>query len=111
MYKRQFLHQYHNYGYFFRDLIATVHLVVTDTASPGDPQWNAGEDKVRQAEHPLEVLEDYKAFVHRALKPMTTPTVYIVSKRGYVMHEGLLNDVDLWGAFDAVGRLRRGEFR
>jgi serine/threonine-protein kinase len=107
----QLMHRYHAYGYFFRDFIAGMHVITVETGTPADTRWLKGEDAVRTAEHPFELLEDFRGFLLRAVKPMSTPMVYAVSKRGYVLHEGLLDGVDLWTMLDLNGRLRTGQLR
>ena len=55
---------------------------------------------------PFLVLEDYRGFVQRAIKPGRTPTVYALNKQGIVMHEGQLDPVGVWDALASAGRYR-----
>lgn len=102
-----FMRRYLNYGAYFADFIGAVHLVTTkpDRLSDRD-DWFVGEDMARQSGLPFAVLEDYRAFVQREVKPPVIPTIYALNHEGLVVHEGQLFGSDLWDALALVGQIR-----
>ena len=103
----QVMRRYLAYGTHFGEFIAGCH-VVTDTVarSPAQAAWTAAEDEVVAAGMNLSILEDYRGFLRRAIKPVSTPTVYAVTKSGVVVHEGSLGPVDLWDLLADTNKLR-----
>lgn len=102
----QFMARYHAFADHFDEFLRGVH-VVTDTVErdPAHAAWTAAEDEAVAARRPIQVLEDYRGFLQRAIKPPTAPTVYGVSRTGLVVHEGQLGSVDLWDMLADLGRL------
>ena len=102
-----FMMRYTSYNAFFAEFIAGVHVVTHRVRRDAKrPQHYVGEDHALQSGLPVQVLEDYRAFVQRAVKPPNIPTIYALNRDGYVVHEGALDSVDLWETLALTGRLR-----
>jgi serine/threonine protein kinase len=103
----EFMRRYVNYAAWFGEFLYELHVVTHRTVRDGArPEHYFGEDLALRSTAPFVVLEDYRAFVQRAIKPSTIPTIYLINKQGYVVHEGQLGPVDLWDAVALAGDLR-----
>jgi len=103
----EFMRRYLNYAAWFGEFLYELHVITHRTVRDNArPEHYEGEDLAIQASAPFKVLEDYRAFVQRAIKPSTIPTIYLINKQGYVVHEGQLNATDLWDAVALAGELR-----
>ncbi len=103
----EFMRRYLNYAAWFGEFLYELHVITHRTVrDAARPEHYEGEDLAIQASAPFRVLEDYRAFVQRAIKPSTIPTIYLINKQGYVVHEGQLNATDLWDAVALAGELR-----
>jgi len=102
-----FMYRYTNFAAFFPNFLFGLHVVTTATKRDADhPEHYQGEDLARQAGVNLMCLHDYRAFVQRAVKPGRVPMVYLITKYGTCVHEGRLDEVDLWDALSMSGKLR-----
>ncbi len=104
----QVMRRYLAYSAHFGEFLAGVH-VVTDVPDrdPALEGWLAAEDEVLAQGRPVQVLEDYRGFLRRAIKPVAAPVVYGLSRRGYTVHEGALEPVELWDMLADALRLRK----
>jgi len=103
----EFMRRYVNYAAWFGDFLYELHVITHRTVRDSDrPEHYFGEDLALRSGAPFRVLEDYRAFVQRAIKPHTIPAIYLINKQGYVVHEGQLGPVDLWDAVALSGELR-----
>jgi serine/threonine protein kinase len=103
----EFMHRFANFAAFFPGFLIGLHVVTTATKRDVDhPEHYEGEDLARTAGVNLMCLHDYRAFVQRAVKPGKVPMVYLITKYGTCVHEGRLDEVDLWDALALSGRLR-----
>ncbi len=102
-----FMHRYTGYTAHLHAFLAGLHVVTTTPEREHDhPEHYVGEDLAQQAGVNLQVLHDYRAFVQRAVKPGSIPTIYLVDKYGTCVHEGPLGPVQLWDALALAGRMR-----
>lgn len=102
-----FMRRYLNYTAWFNTWLAGLHVVTTQRErDPRKPEHYIGEDQCIQAGVPFMVLEDYRAFVQRAIKPAAIPTIYLVDKTATVVHEGRLLPHELWEALALAGMWR-----
>ena len=103
----EFMRRYVNYTAWFGSFLHELHVITHRTVRDADrPEHYFGEDLALRSGAPFRVLEDYRAFVQRAIKPATIPTIYLINKQGYVVHEGQLGPIDLWDAVALAGDLR-----
>jgi len=103
----EFMHRYANLAAFFPTFLIGLHVVTTATKRDADhPEHYEGEDMARQAGVHMMCLHDYRAFVQRAVKPGRVPMVYLITKYGTCVHEGRLDEIDLWDALAMSGQLR-----
>lgn len=104
----QVMRRYLDYSRHFGEFLQGAHLV-TDAGvrDPSLAQWTAAEEEVAAGAAPFHVLEDYRGFVARAIKPNRAPVVYAVNRQGTVVHEGDLGPVELWEMLVDTLRLRR----
>lgn len=102
-----FMRRYTTMAAFFPNFIVGLHVVTTATKRDANhPEHYGGEDLARQTGAALLCLHDYRAFVQRAIKPKKVPTIYVLNKHGQCVHEGDLNEVDVWNALSLAGQLR-----
>ncbi len=102
-----FMHRYATFVAFFPEFLYQLHVVTTATEREADkPEHYRGEDFARAAGVPFLVLQDYRAFVQRAVKPSNIPMIYLLNRMGTVVHEGPLLSCDLWEALSRAGELR-----
>lgn len=103
----EFMHRYAHLMAFFPTFLVGLHVVTTvEKRDAKHPEHYEGEDLARIAGVSMMVLHDYRAFVQRAIKPGKVPMIYMINKQGTCVHEGILDEVDLWDALAMSGRLR-----
>ena len=102
-----FMRRYTTIAAFFGNFFVGLHMVTTATQRDSEhPEHYVGEDVARSTGAPFLALHDYRAFVQRAIKPRTVPTIYVINKHGHCVHEGNLDMVGVWNALDRAGRIR-----
>ncbi|NCG17911.1 MAG: hypothetical protein GWP91_02730, partial [Rhodobacterales bacterium] len=95
-----------NIGGFY-EWIGSLHVVTQSVRRDEErPEHYAGEDLLVSTGASFQLLEDYRAFVQRAVKPPSVPTVYVLNRKGVVLHEGLLDGLALWNTLADAGRRR-----
>jgi hypothetical protein len=91
-----FVLRYLNYHTWLPELFAGLHVITTTPERQmGQPWWDA-EDLARMDGLPLQVLLDEYGHVPDHLRPPESPTVYALDSDGTVLHEGLLDPVEMW---------------
>lgn len=106
-----FMQRFANQMAFFEPFLYGLHVVTAQHEPDVErPDLHTGEAMVRASRIPFVVLHDYRAFVQRAIKPPSIPTIYLVDRRGVCVHEGRLTDSELWDAIALAGRLRLDRF-
>ena len=82
--------------------LAELHVVTVEPSRVRDhPEYHAAEDQARAAGLPIRVLQDPRAVVHRAVRPSTLPTVFLIDPKGICVHQGTLRSWELWNALAA----------
>jgi len=101
-----FVLRYLNYYTWLPGLFAGLHVITTTPERQvGEPWWDA-EDMAHADGLPVAVLLDEYGHVPDRVHPPASPTVYALDSDGTVLHEGLLDPVDMWDAL-ALASVKR----
>lgn len=102
-----FLMRYLNYYTWLPRLFAGLHVITSmPERKMGEPWWDA-EDLARADGLPVAVLLDEYGHVPDHAHPPSSPTVYALDSGGTVLHEGLLDPVEMWDSLAMASVQRR----
>lgn len=91
----------------FAPFLAGVHVITHRTRRDEDkPEHYQAEDLLLVSNLGFKLLEDYRAFLQRTVKPAHVPTIYALDREGWVVHEGRLDSVGLWRMLETAAIVR-----
>lgn len=102
-----FLRAYLAHVAHFPQFLGGVHMITHRVRRDEDrPEHYEAEDLLLASNLGFILLEDYRAFLQRTVKPAHVPTIYALDREGWVVHEGRLDSVGLWRALETAAIVR-----
>jgi len=92
-----FMFDYLRYSAYFADRLAGVHAITVEPDSTScQDWWFEGEQAVREAGLPFELLHDEDHRVTATIQQRGSPLVLFLDAHGTVLHEGGFDEVAFW---------------
>lgn len=94
----RFMHRLIGYANCFPGVIFDLHVIISNVLGSNHDYPELLEHEVQYAKrnNSISVLLDTDEQLWDALEPHGSPTIYVLDKKGIVLHEGELFENDLW---------------